>query len=65
METFNMRVIKRNGELEEIAFDKILNRIKKLGMESNINVNYSSLTMTFSPKFVKSYRYYKLVMTKL
>ena len=45
METFNMRVIKRNGELEEIAFDKILNRIKKLGMESNINVNYSSLTM--------------------
>ena len=45
METFNMRVIKRNGELEEIAFDKILNRIKKLGMEANINVNYSSLTM--------------------
>jgi len=45
METFNMRVIKRNGELEEIAFDKILNRIKKLGLEANINVNYSSLTM--------------------
>ena len=40
-----MRVIKRGGELEEIAFDKILNRIKKLGMEANINVNYSSLTM--------------------
>jgi len=45
METFNMRVIKRNGELEEIAFDKILNRIKKIGLEANINVNYSSLTM--------------------
>ena len=40
-----MRVIKRNGELEEIAFDKILNRIKKVGLEANINVNYSSLTM--------------------
>ena len=40
-----MRVIKRNGDLEEIAFDKILNRIKKLGLEANINVNYSSLTM--------------------
>ena len=40
-----MRVIKRNGELEEIAFDKILNRIKKLGLEANININYSSLTM--------------------
>ena len=24
----NMRVTKRDGELEEIAFDKILNRIK-------------------------------------
>ena len=45
MESCNMRVIKRNGELEEIAFDKILNRIKKLGLEANINVNYSSLTM--------------------
>ena len=40
-----MRVIKRNGDLEEIAFDKILNRIKKLGLEANINVNYSSLTI--------------------
>jgi hypothetical protein len=41
----NMRVVKRNGELKEIAFDKILNRIKKLGQESNININYSALTM--------------------
>jgi len=41
----NMRVTKRNGELEEIAFDKILNRIKTLGQEANININYSSLAM--------------------
>jgi ribonucleoside-diphosphate reductase alpha chain len=40
-----MRVTKRNGELEEIAFDKILNRVKKLGIEANIQINYSSLTM--------------------
>jgi ribonucleoside-diphosphate reductase alpha subunit len=41
----NMRVTKRNGMLEEIAFDKILNRIKNLGQEVNININYSSLAM--------------------
>jgi ribonucleotide reductase alpha subunit len=42
---FDMRVRKRNGELEDIAFDKILNRIKKLGYEANIQINYPSLTM--------------------
>ncbi len=40
-----MYVTKRNGELEEIAFDKILNRIKKLGQEVNININYQQLAM--------------------
>jgi ribonucleoside-diphosphate reductase alpha subunit len=46
METsFDMRVTKRNGQLVDIAFDKILNRIKKLGQEANIHINYSSLTM--------------------
>ena len=40
-----MRVQKRNGSLEEISFDKILNRIKKLGHEANIQINYSSLVM--------------------
>lgn len=46
METsFDMRVTKRNGKLEDIAFDKILNRIKKLGQEAEIQINYSSLTM--------------------
>ncbi len=41
----NMYVTKRNGQLEEIAFDKILNRIKKLGQEANIHINYQQLTM--------------------
>ena len=41
----DMRVTKRNGELEDIAFDKILNRVKKLGLEANIQINYSSLVI--------------------
>ena len=40
-----MRVTKRNGELEEIAFDKILTRIKKLGKEASIHINYQQLVM--------------------
>jgi len=40
-----MRVTKRNGNLEDISFDKILNRIKKKGVEANIHINYSSLAM--------------------
>jgi len=40
-----MRVTKRDGDLEDIAFDKILNRIKKIGQEVNIQINYSSLAM--------------------
>jgi ribonucleotide reductase alpha subunit len=39
----DMRVTKRSGELEDIAFDKILNRVKKLGQEVNIQINYSAL----------------------
>ena len=45
MESNDMRVTKRNGELEEIAFDKILTRIKKLGQEASIHINYQQLVM--------------------
>ena len=41
----DMRVTKRNGILEDMAFDKILMRIKKLGNEVNIHINYTSLAM--------------------
>ena len=41
----NMRVTKRDGTLEEVSFDKILNRIKNLCKETNIQLNYSSLAM--------------------
>ena len=40
MDNTEMRVIKRNGELEDLSFDKILNRIRKLGLEDNIHINY-------------------------
>jgi ribonucleotide reductase alpha subunit len=46
MESLNeMNVTKRNGDLQEVAFDKILERVKKLGLEANIHINYSSLVM--------------------
>ena len=43
----DMRVTKRNGQLEDIAFDKILNRVKKIGHEviPKIQINYSALVM--------------------
>jgi len=41
----DMRVIKRDGTLEELSFDKILNRIKTLGQEVGIQINYSALVM--------------------
>jgi ribonucleoside-diphosphate reductase alpha subunit len=40
-----MRVLKRDGNLEEVSFDKILSRIKKLGQEAGIQINYSALVM--------------------
>ena len=41
----DMRVTKRNGQLEIMSFDKILNRIKKLGNEAKIQINFTSLAM--------------------
>ena len=38
-------VVKRSGKKEVISFDKILNRIKKLGKEGNLDVNYTSLSV--------------------
>jgi ribonucleoside-diphosphate reductase alpha chain len=40
-----MNVIKRNGEKEIVSFDKILQRIKKTGVEANIHINYTALAM--------------------
>lgn len=40
-----MYVTKRNGEQEVVSFDKILTRIKRLGQEANIKINYTTLVM--------------------
>jgi len=40
-----MRVSKRDGSLEDMSFDKILNRVKKLGAEAKITINFSALVM--------------------
>ena len=40
-----MFVTKRNGHKDIVAFDKIVNRIRKIGQEVNININYSALGM--------------------
>ena len=43
--TSEMKVIKRNGNYQDVSFDKILNRVKTLGKEFNININYSALVI--------------------
>tara|TARA_B110001450_G_scaffold233285_1_gene236477 strand:+ start:1644 stop:4190 length:2547 start_codon:yes stop_codon:yes gene_type:complete len=42
-----MQVVKRNGNYENVSFDKILNRVKKLGNETNpkLSINYSQLVI--------------------
>ena len=40
-----MYVTKRSGKQEIVSFDKILSRIKKIGMEANIKINYTTLVM--------------------
>ena len=40
-----MHVVKRDGNKEQISFDKILHRIKRVGQEVNIKINYSALVM--------------------
>ena len=40
-----MYVLKRNGNIENVSFDKILNRIKNIGHEVNLKINYTSLAM--------------------
>lgn len=40
-----MHVTKRNGKIEIVSFDKILMRIKKIGQEVDIKLNYTNLAM--------------------
>ena len=43
--TDEMYVTKRDGNIETVSFDKILTRIKKIGKEANIKINYTSLVI--------------------
>lgn len=44
-ENSEMKVIKRNGKMENISFDKILRRLKKIGKDNNIKINYTTLAI--------------------
>ena len=45
LEDHEMYVVKRDGQREIVAFDKILQRIKNTGTEAGIHINYTTLTM--------------------
>ena len=45
MSNDEMYVTKRDGVIEIVSFDKILKRIKRIGQEANIKINYTALTM--------------------
>ena len=34
-----MKVVKRNGDCEDVSFDKVLNRLKNLSKDLNIDVS--------------------------
>ena len=40
-----MKVLKRNGRYENIGFDKILKRVKSIGIECGIKLNYTTFVM--------------------
>jgi len=44
-ETKDMIVVKRSGKREAVSFDKILNRVKKIGEEFKLKINYTSLVI--------------------
>jgi ribonucleotide reductase alpha subunit len=40
-----MRVKKRDGSLQEVKFDKILARVKKIGLQAGVSINFSALVI--------------------
>lgn len=55
-----MQVIKRDGSIEFIQFDKILNRIKKIGDNKGIKINFTSLVVKVIDQL-----YTKITTTKI
>jgi ribonucleoside-diphosphate reductase alpha chain len=40
-----MHVKKRDGSLQEVKFDKILARVKKIGLQAGVSINFSALVI--------------------
>jgi ribonucleotide reductase alpha subunit len=40
-----MHVKKRDGSLQEVKFDKILTRVKKMGIQAGVSINFSALVI--------------------
>ena len=40
-----MHVKKRNGSFQEVKFDKILTRVKKMGIQAGVSINFSALVI--------------------
>jgi ribonucleotide reductase alpha subunit len=45
MDNSEINVVKRDGTTEEVSFDKILKRIKKIGTEKHLTINYVPLAI--------------------
>jgi ribonucleoside-diphosphate reductase alpha chain len=40
-----MHVKKRDGSFQEVKFDKILTRVKKMGIQAGVSINFSALVI--------------------
>jgi ribonucleoside-diphosphate reductase alpha chain len=54
----NMYVTKRNGEIEKLSYNKIINRLKQLN--SNLNIAYSSLVVKVMDQLYNNIETYKI-----
>ncbi len=55
-----MCVVKRNKKSETFSFDKILQRIRKLGSEAKISLNYSALIMKITDQLFDGIETHKI-----
>ena len=56
-----MRVKKRDGRLEDVSFDKILRRVKKVGVKQ-VNINFSMLIMKIIDQLYDELKQLKLII---
>ena len=58
IENDDMMVKKRNDHLQAVSFDKILHRVKRIGTETNIKINFASLVMKVIDQLYDGIIYY-------